>query len=62
MRPESCLCVAAGSGNTAFHCGIHPYTHILYMLALLERLFGQEKTLKPLQAGSANKDGVQIQV
>lgn len=27
VRPESRLCVAAGSRNTTFHCGTHRYTH-----------------------------------
>lgn len=28
VRPESCLCVAAGSRNTALHCEVFSRTHM----------------------------------
>lgn len=52
VRPESRLCVAAGSGNTTLHCGTHPYTHTYctcwrYWRGFLGRK--KQKTLKTVK-------------
>ena len=61
VRPESCLCVAAGSRNTALHCEVFAaHTCILYMLRSYGGMFWQKYEVeKPLQVCECNKKSLQ---